>query len=195
MNSFNEMGQMPLVDFAPNAKYGVTVWSLSNGLFGGDVSAIKSLSLSMCIVICSILLAACAVRSYRSAVLLDPLLLIACPIALFILFFYQHNSEYSVLIGPLCLLIARSYKELFLIWAVIAFAWVPKVLFGIKNIGLNNANASMVRNELLQFVTDYVPLNFDNLHQLSLVLYTVLWALLTAYLIYLLLREPEKKPI
>lgn len=183
---------IPLIGFSPESNYGVTLWPMFIDIFSGELSRLKNTSLTVSSIALFLLFTLCLIKTNFLKTELNPLALLVTPIALFLLFFYQHNSEYPVLIAPICLLLCRSVMHCLIVWLAITLSWVPKFLFGLKNVGSNNANTSATRDELLSTITSLLPVDFATLHVMSVTAYSGIWAILTAGLVYILYSRPTQ---
>ncbi len=181
--ALNSGGAVPLVDFVPGANYSVTVWALLVTAVDGGSATLKQWSLVFSLIAQTALVIYCLVRSRFLKYSLDYTVLLVAPVALFFATFYQHNAEYPVLFAPLALLLWRDPIRPLLVAGVLAFAWAPKLFFGLMNIGIINANASDTRNDILGSTVDRLGINFEQLHALGIVAYTTLYVVMVAFVL------------
>ena len=183
-------GNLPLVGFTPSADYSVMYWTLILQT-ASDISTYKNLSLLLTIATQSVLSLYLIYQCYLKKKHINSTLLISLPLAVFFLTFYQHNSEYSMMIAAVALLSIQRTHSVLVLASIFSFAWVPKFLFGLKNIGLNNATASETRNDLLGGLVEQLGVNLTQLHAASIVIYSVLFLFLVIVLFSQLFQTNE----
>lgn len=168
-------GSLPLIDFVPGAHYSVTVWALLIDVVPEGSEALKRWSLLLSVAAQALLIGAClhGTRWGRSG--MAPNWLLTAPLALFMASFYQHNAEYPTMFAPVLLLLWSNARAALLTCVVLCAAWAPKLFYGLKNIGLINANASETRNAILGDVVDTLGMNFQQLHTISVIVYSALY--------------------
>ena len=169
-------GNLPLVGFTPDPTYGSTFWVLIVDRYPDSLSLHKNISLMLCVLGQALTCLYFLLQSNRFRTSLNPIMLLAWPLALFFFTFYQHMPEYLLLVIPVILLYFKSFWSALVVSAILALSWIPNIFFGLKNIGIINSSKSPTRNRVLQPFVDWVGMDFAQLHVLSLVVYSALYA-------------------
>lgn len=172
---------LPYVGFSPDAVYGSTVWALHTGESPAAVATLKRISLASAAFALAALALAWLLRARRVPV--DSMTLLGVPVALFLLPFYQHNPEYLAIAWPVAVLAWRRVATIVTATAIVAAAWLPNILYGLRHVGTDLASTADARNRLLGPWIARFDVDFTVLHALSVQLYTVAYALLVAALI------------
>ncbi len=181
-------GNVPFVGFSPEPNYGSHYWTLFVEEYPQNIELFKRVSLLLSVAFQALLCVWFFIASRYLREPLNPWILITLPLALFFFTFYQQNPEYLLCFWPVMLLAVPRVWPALLYTAVVAMAWLPNLMFGFKNIGINNSSKSGTRNRVLQPVVDALGLDFNQLHPLSIAVYSLCYLLMLIALWHLSTR-------
>lgn len=181
-------GNVPFVGFSPEPNYGSHYWVLLVEKYPENIELYKRISLLLSVAVQAALCLWFFLQSRKLQEPLNPWILITLPLAAFFFTFYQQNPEYLLCFWPVMLLVVRRVWPVLLYTAVVAMAWVPNLMFGMMNIGINNSSKSGTRNRVLQPVVDALGIDFHQLHPLSIAVYSASYLLMLVALWYLARR-------
>jgi len=168
-------GNIPFVGFSPEANYGSHYWVLAVERYPDFIPLLKRISLLLSV---AAQLLICVYFWHKSNNLkseVNPIPLITIPILVFFFTFYQQNPEYLLLFWPVILLLNNRYWLQLGITVLVSASWAPNIFFGLKNIGLNNSSKSSTRNRVLEPITDWLGLDFVQIHFYSILIYSLLY--------------------
>jgi len=185
--AYKNDGHAPFVGFSPSASHSVLFWILliKNNFLGG-VDTVKNIGLMFSLVSQLILI----VLFWRKRIWINErvenrVVLLAFPLLLFLMFFYQHNPEYLILSLPPLLYLVKKPIHLVYVVFTFSFAWIPKVVTIVANTIGEHGRLSSIRMQLVndffhlsKFQVMGIDLALEHVHFFTVIVYSLLYIFL-----------------
>lgn len=186
-SAYKNNGHMPFVGFSPSASHSVLFWILLiKTQILGSVDNVKNIGLLISVFSQIILIILFwRKRKWLLERVENQAILLAFPLLLFLMFFYQHNPEYLILSLPPLIYLVKKPKHLMYIVFTYSFAWIPKIITIVANTIGESGRLSSTRMQLVndmfhlsKFQVMGIDLALGHIHFLTVIVYSLLYIFL-----------------
>jgi len=191
-NALANGGDVPIRDFTPDAAYAANFWVLILKAYPDALIAVKNSSLLLSLVLQLAVILSLFTLYRRQNHSFDVATILAVPLVVFFSSFYQHMPEYFLMLWPLISVLCTSVGQQIVLAMAFSFAWLPRVLHGLKTITDNFGSTVEARSEIFGPLLKVLAVDFNVLNSVALAAQTVIYTTLMIFIVSWALRQNQK---